>query len=162
MEPQQFDVFFPKGQNTRVTPAELTDTAHQVRNTFEKPIIAGIPNVFECDCQKSGQLKSLKLTAKAPDKKSHPKRNIAFQPFIFRCENVGFRECKILKKLDFLETQDRSLSLPPQTFEDFFYSRSMSLVYSSIHGMVDFYGTPLKINMEHNALEVWKIIFLSK
>ena len=25
-----------------------------------------------------------------------------------------------------------------------------------------FFSTPLKINMEHNSLEVWKIIFLSK
>lgn len=40
---------------------------------FERPIIAGIPNASNVTTSKSGQLKSLKLTVKAPEKKAIPK-----------------------------------------------------------------------------------------
>ena len=41
----------------------------------------------------SFKLPSLKLTANAPVDRPGPKRKIIFQPSIFRCENVSFREC---------------------------------------------------------------------
>ena len=42
--------------------------------------------------QPPSRLPSLKLTAKAPENRPHPKRKLTFQPSIFRCENVSFRE----------------------------------------------------------------------
>ena len=40
-----------------------------------------------------GSIPSLKLTANAPENRSSQKETIVFQPSIFRCENVSFREC---------------------------------------------------------------------
>ena len=51
------------------------------------PILSMKPTVLEW-------VTPLKLTDISPQKNGYPKRKFIFQASIFRCENVGFRECK--------------------------------------------------------------------
>ena len=61
--------------------------------TAEFEIFRGeIRMVFHVKIVKAAIIHSLKLTAKAPENRPSQKETIVFQPSIFRCENVNFRE----------------------------------------------------------------------
>ena len=54
-------------------------------------------------------LPSLKLTAKAPENRPSQKETILFQPSIFRCENVSFREGSPQKNLVWRQNSKRQV-----------------------------------------------------